>query len=197
MATIEFFWDPVSPYTYLASTQLPALAADCGATLAYRPLLLGGVFQATGNRPPATVVNKGRYMMADLQHWAQFYGVPVTPPENFPANSVRALRAALVADELGCGDAFALAIMQAYWGQGRDISQPDVLADVARSVGFEPDQALAANDLPEIKAKLKANTEEAVTRGAFGAPSFFVDDVLFWGNDRLDLLRAHLTRAAA
>lgn len=197
MATIEFFWDPVSPYTYLAATQLPKLATDCGASLVYRPFLLGGVFQATGNRPPLTVASKGRYMMDDLQHWSRFYAVSVTPPENFPANSVRALRAALVAEEQGVGEAFAQAIMRAYWGEGRDIASEDVLADVARSVGLDPEQALAANGRDDIKAALKANTEEAVARGAFGAPSFFVGDQLFWGNDRLELLRAHLTRAAA
>lgn len=196
MATIEFFWDPVSPYTYLASTQLPTLAREAGATLVYRPFFLGGVMQATGNRPPATVPSKGRYMMADLQLWAAHYRVPVVPPANFPAQTLLALRAGLVADERGAGEAYALAVMQAYWGQGRDIAEASVVSDVLHAVGLDAEAVLADTQRDDIKAQLKSNTEEAVRRGAFGAPSLFVGDQLFWGNDRLELMRAFLARQA-
>ncbi|MEN8819948.1 MAG: 2-hydroxychromene-2-carboxylate isomerase [Abyssibacter sp.] len=196
MATIEFFWDPVSPYTYLASTRLPALASDVGARLLYRPFFLGGVMQATGNRPPATVPSKGRYMMADLQMWARSYDVPLQPPEPFPAKTILALRAALVADEQAVGEAYAQAIMRAYWGEGRDISDAGVVAAVLRDVGLDAEAVLADTQREDIKAALKRNTEEAVERGAFGAPSLFVGEQLFWGNDRLDLLRQHLAASA-
>lgn len=197
MASIEFFWDPVSPYTYLASTQLPTLAREAGVALVYRPFFLGGVMQATGNRPPATVASKGRYMMADLQMWARAYKVPLTPPEPFPAKTILALRAGLVAEQQGDGERYAQAIMRAYWGQGRDISDPAVVSAVLSELGLDAPAILALTEQDAIKAALKANTEEAVARGAFGAPSLFVGEQLFWGNDRLDLLRRYLDEQAA
>ncbi|WP_207774624.1 2-hydroxychromene-2-carboxylate isomerase [Abyssibacter profundi] len=197
MASIEFFWDPVSPYTYLASTQLPSLAREAGVALVYRPFFLGGVMQATGNRPPATVASKGRYMMADLQMWARAYKVPLTPPETFPAKTILALRAGLVTEQQGDGERYAQAIMRAYWGQGRDISDPAVVSAVLSELGLDAPAILALTEQDAIKAALKANTEEAVARGAFGAPSLFVGEQLFWGNDRLDLLRRYLDEQAA
>ena len=197
MASIEFFWDPVSPYTYLASTQLPTLAREAGVALVYRPFFLGGVMQTTGNRPPATVASKGRYMMADLQMWARAYKVPLTPPELFPAKTILALRAGLVAEQHGDGERYAQAIMRAYWGQGRDISDPAVVSAVLSELGLDAPAILALTEQDAIKAALKANTEEAVARGAFGAPSLFVGEQLFWGNDRLDLLRRYLDEQAA
>ena len=197
MASIEFFWDPVSPYTYLASTQLPTLAREAGVALVYRPFFLGGVMQTTGNRPPATVASKGRYMMADLQMWAHAYKVPLTPPKPFPAKTILALRAGLVAEQHGDGERYAQAIMRAYWGQGRDISDPAVVSAVLSELGLDAPAILALTEQDAIKAALKANTEEAVARGAFGAPSLFVGEQLFWGNDRLDLLRRYLDEQAA
>jgi 2-hydroxychromene-2-carboxylate isomerase len=190
--SIEFFWDAASPYTYLAATQIESLAARAGATVAWRPFLLGKVFEATGNRMPAAVPAKGKHLFRDVQRWAQHYGVPVGFPKVFPVNSVLALRAGLAASAQGKGAEFAKAVMRAYWGDGNDIGQPEVVSAVAASVGLDgPALLLQAQEQP-VKDQLRANTEEAVKRGAFGAPTFFVGEQMFWGNDRLVLLEEFL-----
>ncbi len=188
MTTLEFFFDIGSPYSYLAAGQVEAVAADCGAALRWRPFLLGGVFKLTGNQPPALLPERGRYMLADLQRWAAFYGVPFHFPDTFPANTLRTMRAltALRPDALPAG---AHALFHAYWVDGRDPGDPEVLADV---LGLE---AAARADDPAVKQALIDTTEEAVRRGAFGAPSFFVGDQLFFGNDRLPFVEQALRRA--
>ncbi|MDT0633924.1 2-hydroxychromene-2-carboxylate isomerase [Spectribacter hydrogenoxidans] len=191
-SSLEFFWDPASPYTYLAATRIEKLAEESGISLRWRPFLLGGVFKATGNRAPAEVAAKGRYLFEDLQRWASLYSVPLRFPDSFPANSIQSLRAALVAEESDQGPAFARAIMAAHWGEGRDINDAAVLAETAESVGLEADTVAQRMQAQEIKDQLRANTDEAVARGAFGAPTFFVGDAMFWGNDRLPLLKAYL-----
>lgn len=189
---IDFFWDPASPYTYLAATQIEAIAADCGATVSWKPFLLGKAFEASGNRPPISVPAKGKHLFVDLRRWATLYGIPLQFPKSFPVNSVAAERAAIAAANAGKAAEFAQALMGAHWGEGRDISQPDELKAVAMSIGLDGEAILAATQDPTVKEKLKAHTEEAVKRGVFGAPTFFVGDEMFWGNDRLELLRAHL-----
>src|ERR1700739_1116118 len=124
---IEFFWDAASPYTYLASTQIEALAQRAGATVVWKPFLLGKVFEATGNRAPAMIPAKGKHLFQDVQRWAQHYGVPVGFPKVFPVNSVAALRCGIAAAGQGKGAEFAKAVMRAYWAEGQDISQPEVL----------------------------------------------------------------------
>lgn len=190
--TIEYFWDAVSPYSYLASTQIDALAARHGAQIRWRPFLLGGVMQASGNRPPLTVPAKFRHMLDDLQRWAAYYEVPLRKPDNFPASSLLAQRIGCALPEAEVG-AWARAAGSAYWGRGEDISTPEVLRAIALSLGHDAEALLAATQQDAIKEQLKANTEEAVRRGAFGAPTFFVGDAMFWGNDRLPLLERHLT----
>ena len=185
---IEFFWDPVSPYTYLASTRIEALAVRVGAVLRWRPFLLGKVLEATGNRPNIDVPAKGRHMLADLARWARHYGVPLVAPPTFPISTVTALRAGLAAEQAGRGPAFATAVMRAYWGEGRDISQAQTLLAVAAAAGLDGAALLAQTQEPAIKDALRSNTDEAVRRGAFGAPTFFVGEQMFWGNDRLGIL---------
>ena len=190
---IEFFWDAASPYTYLAGTQIESVAARTGATVSWRPFLLGKVFEATSNRAPATIPAKGRHLFQDIQFWAKHYGVPLTFPKVFPVNSVTALRAGLVASRAGHGGEYARAIMKAYWADGLDISQPEAILAAAAQAGLDGAALLAQTQDAAIKDALRANTEEAVTRGAFGAPTFFVGKQMFWGNDRLVLLEDFLT----
>jgi 2-hydroxychromene-2-carboxylate isomerase len=190
--TIEFFWDPASPYTYLASTRIERLASDCGATLVWKPFLLGKVFEATGNRAPISVPAKGKHLFADLGRWARFYGVPFQFPKLFPLNSVPPARAGIAAARAGKPAEFAKAIMAVYWTEGRDVSQPAEMKSIAAGVGLDGDGIIAAIADPAVKEELRANTDEAVQRGVFGAPTFFVGNEMFWGNDRLELLRAHL-----
>lgn len=189
--TIEFFWDAASSYTYLASTRIEPVAQRCGAALVWKPFLLGKVFEATGNRPPVSVPAKGKHLFEDMRRWAQLYGVPFQFPKVFPVNSVAALRIALALPQAQQG-AWAKVVMHHYWGLGEDISQPEVLKAIAVSLKLDGEQLLAATQTQAVKDLLRANTEEAVKRGVFGAPAFFVGEELFWGNDRLVLLEDYL-----
>ncbi len=190
--TIEFFWDSASPYTYLAATQIEALAARHGATVVWKPFLIGKAFEATGNRPPATIPAKGKYMFKDLRLWARLYGVPFWFPKVFPVASISSLRIACGLPE-ALRSKWALAVMTAYWSQDQDIGQPEVLKAVATQLGLEPEATLALAQDPAAKEQLKANTDEAVQRGVFGAPTFFIGDAMFWGNDRFPLMEALLS----
>ena len=185
---IEFFWDPASPYTWLAATQIGALATRTGATVSWRPMVLGKVFEATGNRAPATVAAKAKHLFKDLGRWAALYGQPLNFPQVFPVNSIAALRMACAANEAGDGGRFALAVMRAYWVDGVDIGKPDALVAAMTAAGFDGAALFEASQQQPIKDLLRANTDEAIKRGAFGAPTFFVGTEMFWGNDRLVLL---------
>ncbi len=193
MAELEFFYDFVSPYSYLASTRVEAIAARAGATVRFRPFLLGGVFKATGNRAPMEVEAKGRAMWTDLGRWARRLGVPFARPTPFPTSTVLALRAALAAEERGALVPYSHAAFRAYWAEGRDLASPEVVQAVASSVGLDGAALVAA--APAFKEHLVRQTQEAVDRGAFGAPTFFVRGELFTGNDRLDFVEEALRQA--
>jgi 2-hydroxychromene-2-carboxylate isomerase len=192
MRTLEFFYDFTSPFSYLASTRVEALAARTGAALRWRPFLLGGVLKATGNRAPIEVAAKGRHMLVDLSRWSRRLGVPFRFPEVFPVPSILALRAALVAEGLGQLVPCTHAVYRAVWAEGREIGTPEQLAAVLSAAGLDgPTLAAAA---PGQKEALMRQTQEAVDRGSFGAPTFFVGDELFVGNDRMDFVEEALRR---
>ena len=196
---IEFFFDVGSPYSYLAATQIGGIGGRTGAEVRWRPFLLGGVFKDTGNEMPARVPSKARYMLADLARWGEHYGVPIrVPPSRFPLSTLAAQRA-LTSVALSRPEKvpdFALGLFRAYWADDRDVSQPDVVSDVAGACGLDGPAVLAASGQQETKDALRRWTGEAVERGAFGAPSIFVGDSLYWGNDRLDLLERNLQATA-
>lgn len=192
MKKIEFFWDPASPYTYLAATQIEALAARSGLALQWRPFLIGAVFQATGNRMPAAVPAKGKYLRSDVTLWARHYEVPLVWPETFPINSLLPQRVACALPEADLAT-WAQASMSAYWAEGRDIGTPEVVADVLKACGFDADAVMQSAQSQPVKDALRRTNEEAVERGVFGAPTFFVGERMFWGNDRLPLLDAWLS----
>jgi 2-hydroxychromene-2-carboxylate isomerase len=192
--TVEFFFDVGSPAAYLAWTQLPAIARDTGATIAYKPFLLGGVFQATGNRSPMEVPAKGRYMLADLERFAQRYGVPFRHNPHFPINTLMLMRGALGL-QMRAPDRmkdYVDAVVRAIWVDGRDMNDPATVAAVLQEAGFDPGQLLAMTADPQVKEQLKVATQEAVECGVFGAPAFFVDGTLYWGQDRLDFVKEAL-----
>ena len=194
--TLEFFFDYASTYSYLACNQVEAVAQRTGAELRWRPFLLGAVFKATGNHTPLQIPQKGVYIAKDIQDWLRYLKLPaLVLPESFPANSLKANRMALVAAEHGKVAAFSHAAYRAAFAEGRDLNDPKVLAELARQVGLEPDKALAHIENQEIKDALRRNTEEAVARGAFGAPTFFVGDNMFFGNDRLMFVEQALREA--
>lgn len=200
MTKAELFWDVGSPYTHLAVTQVEGLRRRTGAQIELRPFLLGGVFKSAGNPAPASVPAKARYLIEDLRRWRDFYRVPMKLPPNevpFPLNTLLPMRAAVAARHLGAGDAYCHAVFHAYWGEGRDVSLPDTLAEVARSIGLDPARLLEAASGQAAKDELRAATDEAVRRGAFGAPAIFVGDDLYFGNDRLFMVEQRLMEGGA
>ncbi|MBN1204815.1 MAG: 2-hydroxychromene-2-carboxylate isomerase [Myxococcaceae bacterium] len=194
--TLEFFFDYASPYSYLASEQVEALAERTGAELRWRLFLLGAVFKATGNVPPISNPSKAGYLGKDLLDWCRYQGLPeLRMPEAFPVNSLKADRLGLVAAEQGRIAAFSHATYRAAFVEGKDLGDPKVLQELARAAGLEPEAALARSETQEIKDALRRNTEEAVSRGAFGAPTFFVGEDMYFGNDRLVLVERALRAA--
>jgi 2-hydroxychromene-2-carboxylate isomerase len=188
--TVEFYFDLGSPATYLAYTQLPKICAQTDTRLVYIPLLLGGVFKATGNASPATIPAKGRYMFQDLDRYAKRYGVPLKFNPHFPINTLMLMRA-VTGMQLRHPERFAAfldCLFKAIWVEGRNLDEPTTVAAVLSENGFNPQEVLALTADEEIKAALKDNTEKAVQRGVFGAPSMFVDNQLYFGQDRLDFV---------
>ena len=193
--TLEFFFDLLSPYSYLASTQVEAVCARTGAALVWRPFLLGAVFKATENATPMNSLYKVQYLHKDLVRWADHYGIPrITFPEEFPFRVVDADRLVLVAGEHGKAGPFSRAAFNAIWAEGRDVSRREELAALLQSVEIDPEPALERAASQEIKDALKKNGEEAVERGSFGAPTFFVGEEMFLGNDRLSFVERELAR---
>lgn len=185
MATVELFYDFNSPYSYLAQTQLEAIAKRAGATFVLRPFVLGAVHQAAGTHSPIETPSKLRWNLLDCVVWAREYGVPFTVPKTFPFSAIKALRLAVAADELGRQRELMRPIFHAAWGEGRDIADAAVLNAVLTGAGFDAAALLARTESPEVKARLRANGDEAIARGAYGAPTFFVGEQMIVGNDRL------------
>ena len=197
--TVEFFFDFASATSYLAFTQLPKIAAAREAEISWRPMLLGAVFKATGNVSPVTIAAKGRWMFGDLQLWGERYGVPFIATPHFPVNSLTALRGA-VAMQMRMPQEFRRYVdlmFRAIWETHRNFNQQDEIAAVLREAGFDLDRMLALVSDPAVKLQLTINTDEAVARGVFGAPTFFVGDQMFFGQDRLEFVAEALDRAAA
>ena len=180
--TVEFFFDVGSPAAYIAWTQLPHLCREAGGSIDYKPMLLGGVFQATGNHSPTTVPAKGDYMMADLGRYARRYGIPFRTNPCFPINTLTLMRAATAVQmrEPARFAGFVDAVYQAIWADAKNMNDPQLVGEVLQAAE------------PEVKDRLKAVTQDAVARGVFGAPSFIVDGILYWGQDRLDFVKEAL-----
>ena len=194
MKTFEFWFDFGSPAAYLASTQIAAIEAATGARAVWRPMLLGGVFQATGNHSPATIPAKGRYTFVDFDRFARRYGVPLRYNPHFPINTLLLMRGAVgvqARDPQRFAD-YCAAMFRAIWVESLDMNDASVVAQALHKAGFDPQALLALTQEPDVKAALKAATEEAVARGVFGAPTFFAGDQMFWGQDRIDFLKEAL-----
>lgn len=198
---IEFFFDCSSPWTYLGFHNIQPLARECGQSLRWRPILVGGIFNSVNpsvyesrTRP---VPAKRDYMVKDLADWARFAGLKINfPPTVFPVNSVKAMRGCIALDARGLLVPFATAVFEAYWAQNRDISQDTVLSELCVQCGIDVPSFFADIARPDIKAQLKANTDELIERGGFGSPTVFVNGQdMYFGNDRLPLVRAALLAA--
>jgi 2-hydroxychromene-2-carboxylate isomerase len=192
--SVEFFFDVGSPAAYLAWTQLPRIATDAGATLVWRPMLLGGVFKATGNTSPVTIPAKGRWLMADLARWAARYGVPLKMPTDFPINTLTLMRGAVGMQLKRPRDfqRYLSAVFEGVFAHGLAMGDPTVVAKVLNDAGFDPADFQALTGDAAVKQALIANTDEAVVRGVFGAPTMFVGDEMHFGQDRLDFVAAAL-----
>jgi 2-hydroxychromene-2-carboxylate isomerase len=191
---VEFYFDVGSPAAYLAWTQLPKIVQEARSEIEYRPMLLGGVFQATGNRSPMEVPAKGQYMQDDLQRFARRYGVPFRHNPHFPVNTLALMRMVLGLQlrEPQRMVPFVDAVFRAIWVDGLNLNDPAVVTQVLQGAGFEPEKMLALANDPAVKDDLKAATQEAVARGVFGAPTFFVGGEMYWGQDRLDFVKEAL-----
>ncbi len=194
---LEFFFDCSSPWTYLAFSRVHDVIERTGAVVAWKPILVGGVFNAVNQDVYERRANpdprKSKYYAKDLADWARFAGLKIGRPPVFPVNSVKAMRGALIALDDGKLVPYATAVFQAYWGDLLDISQPDILGPVVASVGYDAATFLKRIEEPALKERLRANTEELIARGGFGSPTMFVDgDDMYFGNDRLPLLEAAL-----
>ena len=192
--SVEYFFDFGSPTSYLAWTQLPKIAAETGAAIVWRPMLLGGVFKAAGNASPVSVPAKGRWMNSDIARWARRYGVPFRFNPHFPINTLTLMRGATGLQMRQPADfaRYLEVVHRAMWESATPLGDPAVLAATLAAAGFDADAFMALVAEPEVKARLLATTEEAVARGVFGAPTFFVGEAMFFGQDRLDFVREAL-----
>ena len=187
--TVEFHFDFGSPYSYLAYKALPGIAAAQGAEILWRPMLLGGVFKATGNHSPVEIPAKGKWLQQDLQRWAAHYGAVFRNNPHFPVNTLVLMRGATGLQMRGTDfGRYVEAMFRAMWEEPRNLGDAAEIATVLREAGFDAEAFLALVNDAEVKQQLKKNTEQAVARGVFGAPTFFVGDEMFWGQDRLDFV---------
>ncbi|MFI4933415.1 MAG: 2-hydroxychromene-2-carboxylate isomerase [Caulobacterales bacterium] len=199
---IEFFFDCSSPWTYLAFHNIQPLAAEFGAAITWRPILVGGIFNTINPTVYASrehpVPAKARYSGKDMQDWARLAGLKIKmPPSVFPVNSVKAMRACIVLSPRGRLVDFARAVFEIYWGEDQDISQDSVLREVCQRLSLDAETLLEAASSPAIKDQLRANTEEVMARGGFGSPTIFVGGSdMYFGNDRMPLIRHALEQAA-
>ncbi|MEW6299212.1 MAG: 2-hydroxychromene-2-carboxylate isomerase [Thermodesulfobacteriota bacterium] len=199
MATVEFFYDYSSPWTYLAFTKIEGICQKYGAALEWRPILVGGIFNTIN---PSVyefrergVPAKARYAAKDLQDWARYYGLTIKSPTVFPVNPVKALRGALVALERPhTFMPYSYRVFESYWGEDRDISKDEVLRSIVEEVGLDPGEYFEKINRQEYKDRVRANTDEVMTRGGFGTPTIFVNGSMFFGNDRLVLVEEELRR---
>lgn len=190
--TLEFYFDYGSPYSYLADTQVEAIANRAGATLIRKPMLLGGVFKATGNASPMTVALKSQWTAFDMPMWAKHYGVPFQRNPFFPVNTLALMRGAAAAEIDGVFERYHRTVYKAMWVDGRNLNDMKEVAAVLTEAGLDAARFAGRIQDQDVKDRLKRTTEEAVARGVFGAPTCFVDNMMFFGNDRLPFVEMAL-----
>ena len=188
-AVLEFWYEFASTYSYLSAMRIEEMAAAAEVEVRWRPFLLGPIFAAQGwNSSPFNLFPaKGRYMWRDMEREGSRFGLPVKRPDPFPQNSLVAARVALLGAEHPWGPTFTKAVFAQEFGEGRSIAEPAAIAGVLKGIGLDGEAILKTASAEPNKTRLKAVTEEARSRGLFGAPTFLTDDgEMFWGNDRLE-----------
>ena len=192
--TLDFYFDVGSPTAYLAWQRLLQLREQYDLSINFKPMLLGGVFKATENVSPVANPAKGAYMATmDMPRFAARYGVPLAFNPHFPVNTLGLQRGAIAALAAGCLEAYLAAVYPAMWIDGKDMGDVEVVKAVLEQAGLDAQGLLAATQDPEVKAALISNTEEAVSRGAFGAPTMYIGEEMFFGQDRLDFVEERLS----
>lgn len=189
---VEFYFDFSSPYSYLAATRIEEICDRRHAVLVWKPILLGPIFRQIGKRPLLERPVEGDHARIDLKRWADHLGVPIAWPPVFPVNGLTACRAYPFARDAGLGGVWCRSVLEACWGEGKDIGKADVLESVARRIGLDPARLIESTGRPEIKEWLRAEVDEAQRRGVFGAPVFFANGEMFYGQDRLFMLEEAL-----
>jgi 2-hydroxychromene-2-carboxylate isomerase len=203
MVKLECFFDCSSPWTYLGFHNLQPMAARLGVEVIWKPIIVGGVFNKVNmpvyeNRANPPVPRKAEYTLKDMQDWARLAGLVVNHPPacGHPVNAVKCMRGCIAVQPTGKLIAFATAAFEALWRDGRDLAQDEVLADICRAAGVDPDWLLAKIAMPELKQALWDNTNALMDRNGFGSPTFFVNEYdMYFGNDRLVLVEAAIVRA--
>ncbi|MFT4613637.1 MAG: 2-hydroxychromene-2-carboxylate isomerase [Bacteroidia bacterium] len=191
--SLDFYFDFGSPTAYLAHKRLQQLQEQYALQVTYKPMLLGGVFKATGNTSPVAIPAKGAYMAEyDLPRFAKRYGVQLKFNPHFPINTLTLMRAAIAAQRLGCFDHYVNAVYDAVWNQEKNMGELAVVTDTLNGEGLDATSLLTLAGDSQVKAELIANTEAAVERGCFGTPTLFMDDQMFFGQDRLDFVEEAL-----
>ncbi|WP_374572307.1 2-hydroxychromene-2-carboxylate isomerase [Phenylobacterium sp.] len=197
MATLELYFDFLSPYTYLASTQVEAIASRTTAKVEFTPFQILELMKRVGNRPTTLEsANKHRYATADLQRWAERYGVPLNPhPRLRTFDYDLLLRGAVAADEAGMASDYVRGVLRAIWGEPRDLDNLETFVSLLDELGLSGARIVERASEAEVAERLAKNTERAAERGAFGSPTWYVGDQMFFGNDRLDFVEHALATA--
>ena len=198
MKSVEFYFDLGSPYSYLAYYRLLQIAEQQEIQIVYKPILLGGVFKATGNRSPIEIPVKGAYSILDMQRWAEYYQIPMQMNPHFPMNTLTLMRI-LTGVQLLHLEKFEQVLkllFDAMFGTPQNLNEPNVLAEVLKPSGFSVEDIMSMVQSDVVKQKLITETEQAIQRGIFGAPTFFVGDEMYWGQDRLHFVEQALNKAS-
>jgi len=185
--TVIFCFDFGSPYSYLAYNYLSPIK-DAGAQIELKPVLLGGIFKATGNQPPATVQKKGEYMFKDIQRWSKKLNVSFKMNPYFPILTVPHMRGAILAQKKNILEDYMQSMFDSMWLKGLNLNDQEILTQVASESGIEPNDFAEGISSDEIKNELKINTQFAIDKGAFGVPTYFLEDEMFWGVDSIKFL---------
>jgi len=192
MKQVDFYFDFVSPYVWLAVHQLGEVRQGGAAQVRFLPVLFAGLLNHHANVGPAEIPAKRRYVFQDVQRWALQLGLQFRAPPTHPFNPLKALRVTAAIDDDRAREALAVKLLDAAWSEGRDIAADRVVEEAAEAVGLNGRELLSRADSEEIKQRLRRQTERAITAGIFGVPSFVVDGEIFWGNDRILFLQAYL-----
>jgi 2-hydroxychromene-2-carboxylate isomerase len=191
--SVDFYFDFGSPTAYLAHKRLQQLQAQYALQVNYQPMLLGGVFKATGNSSPVAIPAKGKYMLEhDLPRFAKRYGVVLNFNPHFPINTLNLMRGAIAAEQMGCAAAYVDCIYDTVWVAGANLGEPEQVQACLEQAGLDAQALMAASQQPEVKQALIDGTEAAVARGVFGAPTLFIGEEMFFGQDRLDFVEERL-----